>query len=321
MEVVLQHGARPRQGSSTARWVWRLVVVVLAALGLGALGLQAPNLEAEEPRSIHRELPARAAGEVVVELLAGVVEVEGHDERSIVLDAELGAAVGSLDVLEDGQRVVVRAKVDDTRRTGEAAAVTLRMKIPKASRVRIQTLDASLRTAGLEGKLELETVAGEIRVTGATSREVLVTTATGQVHLEAPSLRGRVRSASGAVRVSADVHDLGVVTATADVRVAASVVEEMELQTVSGEVELEGTVAPTGRLRVRSHTGDVRLRLPSDLSAQLRLESRRGRVTNSLGSGGDSVAAQDGGVDLVLGRGGPSIDVESLDGDIFVETR
>ena len=299
---------------------WRALGVLGTVLVLGVSAVESAEIDVE-PRALHRDLPARAGGEVIVELLAGSVEIVGHDDRRIVLDAELGVGVEALDVLEDGQRVVVEARVDDSQRSGEAAAVTLRMTIPRASRLRVQTIGANLRTEGLTGTLDLETVAGTIRVQGVESRQVLVTTATGEVHLEAPSLRGRVRSASGAVRVASNIQDLGVVTATAGITVEADVVEEMDLQTVAGGVEIEGEVATTGRLRVRSHTGDVRLRVPAATEARMRLESKRGRVTNALGAGGDGVVAQGSGVDLVLGRGGPSIDVETLEGDIEVEAR
>jgi DUF4097 and DUF4098 domain-containing protein YvlB len=56
------------------------------------------------------------------------------------------------------------------------------------------------------------------------------------------------------------------------------------LETGSGDVNFNGSLAPTGSYQIRSGSGDVEVRLPSNAAFQLNAHSDSGSVSNDFGS-------------------------------------
>ena len=59
------------------------------------------------------------------------------------------------------------------------------------------------------------------------------------------------------------------------------------LETVSGTIAYDGTVSPRGTLDVATHSGDVTLRLPPDISAEFDLGSFDGSILYGLSGKGE----------------------------------
>lgn len=303
--------------------LWPLLLAVVGWVVL-PMATNAQGVGSEEtPRTIERTLAARSAGWVDVELLTGRLEVTGWSQNQVSLEAELGAGVDDLEIGGDDQRIVIRPRLADDRRTGSEASVDLRLRIPFASKLRIRNVEGPTRIDGSTGHLDLETVAGTIEVVGGGPREVLVTSATGNVLLAAPIHRSRIRTASGAVRIERAVDDLAVVTATGDQTILAPLVLEMRLETVTGRVSFGGDIGAKGRMSIHTHSGPTELRLAESLNAELHLRTRRGKLESVHGP---EVALGEKWPDgsamhellWVAGAGGARVEVESLEGNILV---
>jgi hypothetical protein len=92
------------------------------------------------------------------------------------------------------------------------------------------------------------------------------------------------------------------------IRVGGARVTEAQLETVSGEISWKGSIARAGGLEAQTMTGDIELRLPVELGADLQLAAPPGNVTSewplarpasrgapiraSIGDGGASVIAR-----------------------------
>lgn len=149
---------------------------------------------------------------------------------------------------------------------------------------RIDTVVGDVTVTGTAGDITLETETGDLVVTGVEGT-VTATTNTGDVEVTDPEVIGDLRTNTG--DVEADVP------------------------------AIEGTT------RVATDTGDVSVRVASDVNADLVARTETGEVTidgPSLSDGertGDFVGST---VRGTLGEGGPRLIVETETGDVTVRT-
>lgn len=132
------------------------------------------------------------------------------------------------------------------------------------------------------------------------------------------SVTGDVRAQGlrGAVRAS---------TVSGGVDVQTS--EEAEASTVSGDVRVAmGRLPRSGSLRFNTVSGSVRLVLPSDAGAELRVNTVSGDVDsdfelrlNSRDNRGRSFVRVGHNIRATIGRGGPEIEIRTVSGDVELE--
>ena len=93
------------------------------------------------------------------------------------------------------------------------------------------------------------------------------------------------------------------------------------LETVSGPVAYDGTVAARGTLEVITHSGDVTLRLPSEISAEFELSSFDGAILYGSGKGkgkGEPTPQVGKPMSFTTGGGDARVMVRSFKGEIRV---
>ncbi len=143
---------------------------------------------------------------------------------------------------------------------------------------------------------------------GACKAPIRVSGSSGSV--EAESVSGRIRLQGAGGRIEA-------VTVSGHLEIEAGAVDAVELESVSGPVHFRGR--PTsGRLTVESHSGNVVLVLPADLSARFEVESFSGRIDNELGPAARRQGRYEPGLSLefVTGDGLARVSVETFSGNI-----
>jgi DUF4097 and DUF4098 domain-containing protein YvlB len=96
-------------------------------------------------------------------------------------------------------------------------------------------------------------------------------------------------------------------------------------KTTSGEVVYDGTIDAAGRYELTSHSGDVKLRVPRDASAQLTVSTWNGSIDSDFpitlkpGEHGISVSRSKRYV-FEIGGGGARISAETFSGDITISS-
>jgi lia operon protein LiaG len=205
--------------------------------------------------------------------------------QGTALDANL--AVGNIDANRTAGELDLETASGDVTGTGNRGNVTA------------ESASGNLVIRNVQGDVDAETASGDIEVTTATAQTISAETASGSVTLsdataqdiDLESASGNIRvtdtrapklkaeSASGDVRaeLDGDVRDVDVSTASGDAEVAvsASFAGEVEMETASGEIDvdfpiniirkqrnhLRGTIGTGGSARVslESASGNVRL--------------------------------------------------------------
>jgi hypothetical protein len=157
----------------------------------------------------------------------------------------------------------------------------LEVRVPRRSRVWVRAGTAAVDVAGVAGGLDLNIVAGRIRVTGRPS-ELNAEAMDGDVDVTEPIAWLRARTAGGMITLRGGGEDVGLATVSGRIVVAGGTFSRGRFETVTGDIDFDGVVGRDGALTFDSHSGTVVLRMSPTLPASYDIDSIRGDITNEL---------------------------------------
>jgi hypothetical protein len=225
----------------------------------------------------------------------GDVRVRGIDGDAVQVRAGDGEGLGHLAVERGDRTLTLRSGSGAERGPGHRGISDLVIEVPSGAEVVIEGDSMDMDADGLTGVQRYRTGSGDLRlrdVRGSISAEVisgdLDIVAGGTVQLD-------IRAVSGDVAVrAASIATFRATTTSGDLRVAGRFDGDgpYAIETVSGDV----AIASTGPVRVdlRTLTGDIRSDVPA------KTEDGPGRRS------------------VVIGAGGPTIDIRSTSGDVRI---
>ena len=221
---------------------------ILAACAVLALVL--PALDARpDGDSTRHEVAADGVTVVSIEAGAGRVEVEGWDESRVLAEIAGGGLGVGLDVERRGARLAVDA-------VGPSA---LRARVPAGVRVEVSTTSGAIEVTGLVGAVSIETLSGAVRVDGRPA-DVVVDTVGGTVSVPDGADRITIETVGGAVELGGRVPRARIESVNAAIAVRPSApVERLEIEAVTGRVDVAAAFAPGARVDLESHAGAVRI--------------------------------------------------------------
>lgn len=172
--------------------------------------------------------------------------------------------------------------------------------------VEVAAQSGDVRVENVNGRLQVKSWSGEVTVADVTG-DVDITTQSGDLSLT--DIRGNVEIAN----ISGDITLRGV---TAKI---------VRAKTTSGDVSYDGTIDPAGRYDFTSHSGDVKLRVPRESSAQLTVSTWNGEIDSefpiTLKPGehgiGSSTSKK---FTFEIGGGSARISAETFSGDVTVSS-
>lgn len=138
---------------------------------------------------------------------------------------------------------------------GKRFRVDFEITVPEECAIDAETVSGDLSLTGVRGPLELQSVSGDVTITD----------------VQGPL---RLKSVSGDVSCEQYVGHVDGNTVSGDVTFDGARIRSSELHTVSGEIEVKGTLEPGREHRFRTISGDVDLDLcDPDLSVDFRTAS------------------------------------------------
>ncbi|MGW0809574.1 DUF4097 family beta strand repeat-containing protein [Nonomuraea sp. NPDC002799] len=179
----------------------------------------------------------------------------------------------------------------DRRRT------VLSIAVPKTCRVNAGVVSAPAVVAGFERATHVKSVSAEI-VLDAVSGDVTANTVSGPV--ESRALEG----------------DLAFKSVSGDLTVADGTPRRLRANTISGRITADLVLRPTGHVTLNSVSGDILVRLPQDVEADVSARSTSGRVVSAFkelfeerGPGTKTMTGR-------LGGGMASLSVTTVSGEV-----
>lgn len=292
---------------------------ILAAALAAALPIAA--VQAATP--INQTRPLDARGRVEVENIKGTIEVRAWERNEVRIEGELGDGVEKLEIEGGGNRLLVKVKYPSRRgvfgnASGRTGATTLKLMVPLRADLDLQGVAVDIVAWGVApASLKIDNVSGKTTVAAA-PEVVEVNSVSGDVDLTVNRARVQVESVSGDIRVGGRLGeevDLESVSGDIELRSGDVALQRLDGATVSGDMRLRTSLAPRARVRLESVSGDIALSLPRGTSAELRAESFSG----TLRAPGAAVERPRHGPGSSLrqryGNGDAEVSIETFSGD------
>ena len=257
-------------------------------------------------------------GIVDLSLMSGQIVVTGTSASQARIRAS--SERGRLRTDISGTRIAV--STDERYRSGEAR---IEVSVPYGSRVRMRSMSADQSARGVRGEVEAHTVSGDVEILDATER-VEIETVSGDVSASRISGTFRAATVSGEIDLGEVTGEIDAESVSGEIRLPRATSRRVRMETVSGGIEFGGGVDRAGRYEFHSHSGAIRLALPTDLSAVFHVETFSGGIESDFpitlqpnsrptAGGGTRVKRYN----FTLGNGGADITAETFSGDITLE--
>ena len=290
-----------------------------ALLAAGILAAVAPAAMAQQ--SITKN--AKVAPDVTVEVsnVQGSVEITAWDKNEVDLLAELESPKDELEyeATERNVRIEVRRPHGKYDHDEEDASLTLR--VPKGARIIADTVSADIGVTGVRGEISLQSVSGEVR-TQAFDAPVKATSVSGEITVTGNGGKSAVstENVSGDSTVSGVRGGYDGEVVSGNIRATVASADRIELNSVSGDIELSVELTPTSRLDLESVSGEIGVRFKPPVNADFDIESFSGDIENCFGQKARDTSKYTPGSELnyTQGNGGARVEIQTLSGGISI---
>lgn len=302
-----------------ARYLWVGALTAAAALSASA---QAKDKDKDKDRDRDRDadytssvdtlLPLNRNGAVEIRLHSGEIIVTGWSRNEVKVrgTSERGQIrlEASPSHIEIGARTI-RGRLGDTR---------VEVSVPEGTRLTVAGNSTDVSVRGVKGEVDVATTSGDLVIDNASSR-VDFESVSGDVQISRVQGNLRGEAISGEVDVTDVTGEVEVETVSGDLTLHNVRSKYVRAESVSGSVEFDGRTEPGGRYDFASHSGDVRLLLPSALGAMISVETFSGTIDSDF-----PITLQPGQrhgkqFEFQVGDGGARIDATSFSGGIYIQ--
>jgi DUF4097 and DUF4098 domain-containing protein YvlB len=300
----------------------------MKAVNITAAVLLLTATSAWAEQTVDRTLPADPTATVHIENLAGSVEIIGWDRNEVHVTGTLGDDVEELEFTSDGDDIEIVVQLPDSssgRWHGESrinADADLRVQVPKASDIEVETVSAFIKASEVSGSLELESVSGEILVSGNPS-DVEAESVSGTIRVKGSNTVVEAASVSGSVYLEGVAGSVEAGSVSGNVAVEAETLDDGEFETVSGSIKFTGSLSSGAHLDAESHSGNVTLELPGTTAASFSVETFSGQIESDFGPQATRTSKHHPGKSLRFstGNGQARVVVETFSGSVRLKKR
>jgi DUF4097 and DUF4098 domain-containing protein YvlB len=211
-------------------------------------------------------------GTVNVSATNGSITIVGWSRDQI----QLRTSAGSENIRIDGSSNRMTLNVNARRGEG-----SIEMSVPIGVRVTASTHSGQVSVRGTRGPVEGHSDNGSVEVEDATSR---VDLSTFSGHLQATDINGdaHLDAISGEIKLQDVRGTVDASTVSGDIDLIGVTSKSVRAKTTSGDVTFDGLVDSNGRYELSSHSGDLRLRVQRDASAQLSVATWNGAIDSQF---------------------------------------
>lgn len=250
----------------------RSIVLLVATLPLAALA----------GMPIDKRTTADPAGTVEISNTAGSVLVTGWDRNEVEVTGELGKGTERLEFTKSDK--ITRIKVVLPDRSRNVDDTDLVVKVPAGSQVSINTVSADIGVQAVRGAQRLQSVSGDMR-TETSGEDLECRTVSGDVTIAGSGRKGLVSitTVSGDANATRLAGEVNGSTVSGDFSLAVGETTRSRLRSTSGNLTLQGSLAPDARVDIESISGDVRLDLVGETGAEYDVSSFSGEIRPCFG--------------------------------------
>lgn len=286
-----------------------------------AAGLLAAAPAAQAQQTITKNAKVAPDATVEVTNVQGSVEFTAWDKNEVDLVAELESSKDELEYEATDRYVRIEVRRPHGKYHSDEDDATLTLRVPKGARIIADTVSADIGVTGVRGEQSLQSVSGEVR-SQAFDAPVKATAVSGEIVITGNSGKSAVstENVSGTSTVSGirGSYDGEVVSGEIHATVAAA--DRIELNSVSGDIDLSVELGPASRLDLESVSGMIGVRVKPPVNADFDIESFSGDIENCFGQKARDTSKYTPGSELnfTQGSGGARIEIQTLSGEISI---
>lgn len=282
---------------------------------------------------------AKPDGFVHINIVRGDLSIEGWDRDEIRVNGELDERTKEFifDVSDNETRIDVRIE-DGNSWWGSNDASDLAISVPRGSNVDVSVVSTDVNASNIRGGIKIGSVSGDLDIQDMSDR-IDLRTVSGDVELRKSTGRTRIKTVSGDVEtydtdgqgiyhtVSGDVlvsnggADLELESVSGEIEVEDTVYKTLRGHSVSGEIDIAGEMLADGMVEFDSVSGSIKLGVGKNAIGKFELETSSGRIRNRLTSDEARTSEYARGQKLrfTTGAGASDVIITSRSGDITLE--
>jgi DUF4097 and DUF4098 domain-containing protein YvlB len=196
---------------------------------------------------------------------------------------------------------------------GGSENVALEITLPRSFDVNIEGVNFAVTVDGVQGDVTVETMQGAVNVRGVTgdidieavNGEVAVDNSRGNIVVEATNQNVRLTSIRGNIEVETTNGSITMLRAESTV---------VEVSTINGIVQYDGTVVDGGRYYLGTHNGSISMSFPERSNASVEVSTTNGQVQSTFGIPITSTRTRR--FNFTLGSGSARVELESYNGSV-----
>jgi len=289
------------------------------------LALSIGQAYASTPINLSKDI--RPNAKINIDNVKGEVTVTAWDKNQVQVSGTLGDGAHPLELEGDDHDVDIRVGGEDKKgnwfswgNDTRMQPTVLNIRVPRAVEVHINVVSAPVSIDGLDGgKVEVETVSGRIRAS-LRSPEISMQTVSGSIEVAGQAGKADLQTVSGDITAPKVTTSVDAQTVSGRMNIGGGPWKEASFSTVSGDTQITGGPAGSGKVTVDSMSGDVQLQLPGDTSARLEASTFSGDLRSDFGtpSKGDDGPGKE--LKTTIGSGSGTIHLESFSGDVRIRS-
>jgi DUF4097 and DUF4098 domain-containing protein YvlB len=276
-------------------------------------------------QALDRRIAARPDGELIVSNVAGSIRITGWDDDEVHVTGELGDNVERLDLTAEGDNVIVRVVLKNQGRGNRGdwsgSDTDLVISAPRTMRLDVNAVSADIDIDEMRGEQRLSSVSGDIE-TQAYGAEIRSESVSGDIDIDSRDapIVAQAKSVSGDVTVRGPSRDVEAESVSGDVEIDGSMLNRLDMQTVSGDLSVRAGLADDARVDATSTSGDIELEWLGNGAAEYRLGTFSGEIDTCFGPRPADNDHRPPGVELRFreGQSNARVDVRTHSGDIEV---
>jgi DUF4097 and DUF4098 domain-containing protein YvlB len=299
-----------------------LLRLLLAGTAVVVLPLSA-NAQDRGRTQIDTTVRLDRGGAVDLSIISGRIRVTGWDRSEVKISASIDN--GYLQFSANSSRVSLSVEDNDDhyrrgRRHNNIGDARYEVSVPRGSRLILEAVSGDVTATGSQGEIEATSVSGDVDVSDG-SRTVSAESVSGNAHVARVIGDLRTETVSGSLRVENVSGNVEASSVSGDIRLIGIQSKDVRTETVSGNITYAGSIEPSGRYSLESHSGTLRLDIPRGAGAQFSVETFSGDLSTdfpiTVTRGG---LRRDGRVEFTVGDGRARVTAQTFSGRIVINS-
>jgi hypothetical protein len=276
---------------------------------------------------IHLQHPATATAHISISNTNGEVHVTAWDRNEVQVEGELGDGARPLVITGSDDAMAIKVQPQggggwfSWNDNSHLGPTTLDVRVPRRASLKVDVVSAPLDIDGTDGgSLKINSISGRVRINARTP-SLDVNSVSGGIAFAGQATQANLQTVSGDILAPALGKDADLQTISGHIQASGGPWRRLKLSTVSGDAQVDGALAPGGRIGIDSMSGDIDLRLPAALSATLKASSFSGDLRSDFGTPRSSAHGPGSALETTAGSGDGQIEVETFSGDLRIRRK